>query len=175
MSDDEIEWYTGSGMFNDPCLRCQVRRQEHDNEALGHVWMGEVFESSRLERLMNAFIRTRAPELRGEYSAPLPGPSDRRRIREASELTQREVAEKIDVSRATIHKSEKRAGWLPSGERLPGREPSGQVREDYSKLLRGLSGTDRITVVGVDPTKGPRSSPSETALWPGWCEFYRPD
>jgi uncharacterized protein YjcR len=54
------------------------------------------------------------------------------------------VAEEVGVSRATIHKFEKRAGWFHNGERLPGREPSGQVRERYSALLRRLEAEARL-------------------------------
>lgn len=64
-------------------------------------------------------------------------PVERRRIREAAGWTQRQVADELFVSRHTVGRFERKAGWV-DGRRLPGREPSGEVRVAYSELLRHL-------------------------------------
>jgi len=47
------------------------------------------------------------------------------------------VAEALKVSRHTIAKYEKQAGWV-DGERLQGREPVGEIRREYAKVLRNM-------------------------------------
>lgn len=150
MSGDEIEWSSGPAMFDFECDVCGVVRHRHDDDALGHIWWG-VNPEPRTKTWINASMRTSGREQRGDYAALLPAdPSDRRRIRKATGWTQQMVAEEIGVSRATIHKFEKRAGWLPNGERLSGRDPSGHVRELYSALLRRLAGGGPVNRVGID-------------------------
>lgn len=73
----------------------------------------------------------------GAYEAPLPAPSERRRIREAAGLTQADVAERIGISRHAVRLYERPAGYR-NGRRLPGREPIYEVRQLYSELLRAL-------------------------------------
>jgi DNA-binding transcriptional regulator YiaG len=131
-----VEWLTTSGLFNDPCGLCRVLRLDHDDEMLGHPWevsASETITDQESQARINTFMR----ELRGEYDAPLPPPAERRRIREAAGLTQEEIADRLYVSRHTVAKFERRAGWV-NGTRLQGREPSGDVRSSYSDLLKRL-------------------------------------
>ena len=86
------------------------------------------------EPVLNAMVRTAEREPAGLYSAPLPSPAYRKLIREKAGWTQRQVADKLAVSRHTVAKWEKIAGW--DGDReLPGREPPGEIRTEYSRLL----------------------------------------
>jgi len=123
-------------MFNDPCGLCRVLRLDHDDELMGHGWRASASETIT-DQEFQARIRTLERERRGEYAAPLPPPAERRRIREAAGWTQQEVADELCVSRHTVAKFERRAGWL-NGRRLQGREPSGDVRASYSELLKRL-------------------------------------
>ena len=131
-----VEWLTSSGLFNDPCGLCRVLRLDHDAEVLGHEWRASASETIS-DQETQARINTMMRELDGEYDAPLPPPSERRRIREAAGLTQAKLARKLHVSRHTVGRFERRAGWS-KGKRLAGREPSGAVRIAYSELLRRL-------------------------------------
>jgi len=58
-------------------------------------------------------------------------------IREDAGVTQKQVAGALKVSRHTIAKYEKQAGWA-DGERLQGREPVGEIRREYAKVLRNM-------------------------------------
>jgi DNA-binding transcriptional regulator YiaG len=131
-----VEWLTSSGLFNDPCDLCRVLRLDHDDELMGHGWHASDSETIT-EPELQARIRTLMRELRGEYDAPLPPPAERRRIREAAGWTQQHVADELHLSRHTVAKFERRAGWR-NGTRLQGREPSGDVRIAYSELLKRL-------------------------------------
>jgi hypothetical protein len=86
----------------------------------------------------NAFYFFRDRRVRGLYDPPLPSPTERRRIREEGGVTSQALADAIHVSRWTIHRFERRAGYH-NGQRLPGREPVGQVRKLYAVALRNLS------------------------------------
>ena len=123
-------------MWNDPCGLCRVHRLDHDAEVMGQEWRASASEAITDEEAQ-ARINTLMRELRGDYDAPLPPPSERRRIRDAVGWTQSEVADELHVSRHTVSKFERRAGWLDDQHR-PGREPSGEVRVAYSELLRRL-------------------------------------
>ena len=68
---------------------------------------------------------------------PLPPPEERRHIREAAGLTQQKLADVLFVSRYTIGRWERPAGY-DGWDRLPGREPFGELRKDYAKVLRNL-------------------------------------
>ena len=131
-----VEWLTSSGLFNDPCGLCRVLRLDHDAEAMGHEWRASAFETIT-DQEAQARIRTFERERRGDYDAPLPPPAERRLIRETVGWTQQQVADRLHVSRHTISKFERRAGWV-RGERLGGREPVGKVRDAYSALLKRL-------------------------------------
>lgn len=72
------------------------------------------------------------------YEAPLPDPESRRLIREQAGLTQHDVADQLYVSRWTVARWEKPAGYR-NGMRLAGREPVGELRKTYSNLLRELA------------------------------------
>jgi hypothetical protein len=85
-------------------------------------------------QLLMTIWRTLDRERRGDYEAPLPPPVERRRIREAAGWTQQQVADELHISRHTVGRFERKAG-LMNGQRLPGREPSGDVRVAYSELL----------------------------------------
>jgi hypothetical protein len=130
------EWLTSSGLFDDPCGLCGTLRLDHADETMGHEWRAPASETiSKAE--IQARIRTFERERRGEYSAPLPRAVERRRIRQVARWTQQQVADELHLSRHTIGRFERRAGWL-NGRRLQGREPSGCVRADYSELLMWL-------------------------------------
>jgi DNA-binding transcriptional regulator YiaG len=128
------EWLSSSGLWNNSCGRCGVDRLDHDDELMGHGWHASASETIT-EQESQARIRTLTREREGKYAAPLPPPSERRRIREAAGATQKKVADKLHVSRHTVAKFERRAGWV-NGRRLPGREPTGAVRSSYSELLK---------------------------------------
>ncbi|MFI6015479.1 helix-turn-helix domain-containing protein [Streptomyces sp. NPDC051243] len=61
-------------------------------------------------------------------AAPLPPPSERRRLREACSLTQAQVAARVGVSRATVH------AWEHGRT-----SPRGHRRESYAQLLDSLA------------------------------------
>jgi hypothetical protein len=86
----------------------------------------------------NAFYFFRDRRSRGLYDPPLPSPKERRRIREEGGVTVQALADAIHVSRWTIHRFERRAGYR-EGQRLPGREPVGEVRKLYAAALHNLS------------------------------------
>ena len=103
---------------------------EHDPDNLDLDHMNEP--------VSNAMVRTAERERAGKYSAPLPSPANRKLIRKRSGRTQQQVANELRVSRDTVAKWEKIAGW--DGDReLPGREPSGEERAAYSRLLMLLA------------------------------------
>ena len=133
-----VEWLSSSGLFNDPCGLCGVLRLDHDAEVLGHEWRAPESEAIT-DQETQARINTLMRELDGAYDAPLPPPSERRRIREAAGRTQQQIADELHVSRHTVGRFERPAGWVGS-QRLPGREPTGAVRAAYSALLKRLTG-----------------------------------
>ena len=130
------QWRSDCGMFDTPCGLCWVLQLDHDTEVLGHEWLVPDSEAITDEEAQ-ARVRTTVRERNGNYCAPLPPPAERRRIREAAGLTQDQVGDELHISRHTISKFERRAGWV-DGRRLPGREPSDAVRVSYSELLRRL-------------------------------------
>jgi len=135
-----VEWISSSGMFNDPCFHCGVLRLAHDDETMGHWWVTASWATeSDLERMTRG--KTRAREDRGDYDAPLPPPAERRRIRETAGWTQQQIADELHISRHTIYRFEKKAG-LANERRMPGREPSRELRTAYSKLLIHLQTVD---------------------------------
>lgn len=132
-----VEWISSSGLFNEPCNVCGVLRLEHqDHEAAGHWWYSALYATHDETEYMT-MLKTLEREERGEYDAPLPPPAERRRIREAAGWTQQQVADALHVSRHTVGRFERKAGLI-DGHRLPGREPSGDVRVAYSELLTAL-------------------------------------
>jgi hypothetical protein len=131
-----IEWRSDSGMFNDPCGACGLLRFDHDDDVMGHGWHASASEGIT-EPEMQARIRAFERERRGEYDAPLPPPAERRHIRETAGWSQERVADELHLSRHTVMRFERLAGWR-RGQRLPGREPSGDVRVAYSALLKRL-------------------------------------
>jgi hypothetical protein len=130
------EWLSSSGLWNVPCGLCRVLRLDHDDDAMGHEWRGSASETITKPE-SQARVNTLMRELRGEYDAPLPPPTERRRIRRAAEWSQQQAADELHLSRHALAKFERRAGWV-NGTRLQGREPTGQVRADYSELLMRL-------------------------------------
>jgi DNA-binding XRE family transcriptional regulator len=135
-----VEWLRSSGMFNYPCRDCRVLRLDHDDDSMGHRWIWTV-EVSDDDQLFMTLAKTLDRERRGDYDAPLPPSSERRRIRVAAGWTQQQVADVLHVSRHAVGRFERQAG-LVNGERLPGREPSGEVRVAYSQLLKRLLALD---------------------------------
>ncbi|MCJ7782137.1 MAG: helix-turn-helix domain-containing protein, partial [Acidimicrobiia bacterium] len=118
-----VEWLTWSGMFNEPCFHCRVLRIDHDDDAMGHLWVPKTYRTDSTGMYL-ARWKTRDREDRGDYDAPLPPPTERRRIREAAGWTQEQVAKELHASRHTISRYERQAG-LVNGRRMSGREPSG--------------------------------------------------
>jgi hypothetical protein len=130
------EWLSSSGLWNVPCGLCRVLRLDHDDESMGHGWHASDSETIT-DQESQARINTLMRELRGEYDAPLPPPTERGRIRRAAGWSQQQAADELHLSRHALAKFERQAGWL-NGTRLQGREPSGDVRSSYSDLLKRL-------------------------------------
>ena len=95
-------------------------------------------------------------ERENKYTAPLPSPDDRKRIREEAGLTQQDVADELFVSRWTVARWEDPAGYW-NGQRSPGREPVGGLRTAYSGLLKELavleSADRQYKLVEATPTR----------------------
>jgi hypothetical protein len=139
-------------MYNDPCEVCGVRRLDHEPSQIRHRYQTpalppEAFYDCEFWDNLNdttggtverSIMRHGEREGNGGYSAPLPSPEDRKRIRERAGLTQEDLADELLVSRWTVTRWEKPAGYR-SGTRLGGREPVGQLRAAYSALLRELA------------------------------------
>ena len=141
-----MSWRSGSDQFNEPCDR--RGRTQSDHTATGHGWTHALAGSDMEltageETYLDARIRNYGRVKRGLYDAPLPPPKERRRIRERAGLTQEKVAEIVHVNRITVLRWEKKSGY-EGGRRLPGRELSGERREDYSQLLRSLEKTSEF-------------------------------
>jgi hypothetical protein len=145
-----MEWRSASWMFNDPCQVCGVRRLDHEPAEIRHRYQSPAlppdafFECEFWDIVIDTMAGTveRAITRHGErgavYTAPLPSPEDRRRIREEAGLTQQDVTDELFVSRWTVTRWERPAGYR-NGTRLAGRESVGELREAYSELLRKLS------------------------------------
>lgn len=143
-------------MFNDPCVSCGVRRLDHEPSQIRHRFQTPVlppeafYECEYWDNLNDTTGGTveraifRNSERAAKYTALLPSPDDRRRIRERAGLTQQELADELFVSRWTVTRWEKPAGYR-NGVRLAGREPVGELRKNYSELLRALSSPDLVT------------------------------
>lgn len=136
------DWLTFPVAFSGPCALCRIRRADHDDDEMGHEWR-DIVPQPMTEQQSTVRTRTYMRELRGEYTAPLPLPAERRRIREAAGWTQEQVADDLRekgylrVTRQYAWSFEKPTGWR-DGVRLPGREPTGELRAEYSTLLRKL-------------------------------------
>ncbi len=126
-------WLRNSGLYNYTCDDCGIVRFDHDEKVMGHPWFSEKIRQVPWRHRIQTFDRESA----GEYDAPMPPPPQRRRIREDAGLTQQQVADALYVSRHTIGRFERHAGY-DGVRRLPGRVPSGQVRDSYSELLQRL-------------------------------------
>jgi DNA-binding transcriptional regulator YiaG len=139
-------------MFNDPCEVCGVRRLDHEPTQIRHRYQSpalpadafhqcefwDIVPDSRGGLVERSIMRHAEREANSRYSAPLPSPDDRKRIRERAGLTQQDLADELFVSRWTLARWEKPAGYR-NRVRLPGREPVGALREAYSDLLRQLA------------------------------------
>ena len=131
-----MEWRSGHWKRFGACSRCGQAWEDHDPDAMDLDHLNEP--------VLNAMIRTAERQRAGVYSAPLPSPANRAPIREKAGWTQQRVADKLRVSRHTVAKWEKVAGW--DGDReLPGREPSGVVRAAYSDLLLDLADESELS------------------------------
>lgn len=78
---------------------------------------------------------------RGDYTVPLPPPVERRRIREQAGWTQEDLGDELNRSRDLVSRWENPAVGYVGEERLPGREPSGEIRREYARLLQELRKT----------------------------------
>ena len=143
-------WISGSGLYDEPCGLCSVRRFGHSERELGHAWEHEDI-SALTDAEVAHRIRVFGKEGRGEYTAPLPPPLDRKRIRVDAGWSQLNVAEELHISRHTVMRYERRAGYR-RGKSLPGREPTRALREAYATLLQrldqqSLSGQEAAQVI----------------------------
>jgi hypothetical protein len=146
-------------MFNDPCEVCGVRRLDHEPSQIRHRFQSPVLPPEAFYEceFWNILYDTtggtveraimRHGERAAKYTAPLPSPDNRRLIRERAGLTQEDLADELFVSRWTVARWEKPAGYR-NGVRLPGREPVGELREAYSALLKELSANVSYGVTG---------------------------
>jgi hypothetical protein len=124
------------------CRHCRILRVDHDDDEMGHEWRFPSTPSPKMTpQEVNAAIRMTTRVLRGYYAAPLPPPAERRRIRQAAGWTQEQVASELRISRQYMSSFEKKSGWR-QGMRLPGREPTRDLRAEYSELLRRLEVLD---------------------------------
>jgi DNA-binding XRE family transcriptional regulator len=132
------KWLTFPVEHSGPCRHCRVRHVDHDDDEMGHEWRSVWTwnaQKTRQEDYTNMRMNTRV--LRGDYAAPLPPPAERRRIRLAAGWTQEQVADELHISRQYVSSFEKSPGWR-QGVRLRGREPTRELRAEYSELLRRL-------------------------------------
>lgn len=147
-----IEWRSGSWAFDQPCLNCGKTRREHDPRHERHQYRTPAVAPEEIDHdsgfwdftndttggtAQRALNRHWEREANGAYSAPLPPPCERKRIRERAGLTQEELAKELFVERTTVSRWEQPAGYT-HGRRLNGREPVGDRRRDYSNMLRDL-------------------------------------
>lgn len=142
-------------MFNDPCEVCGVRRLDHEPGEIRHRYHSpalhpastydcefwDIVNNTTGGTVERAVHRHGEREGNGAYEAPLPDPESRRMIRERAGLSQQDVADELFVSRWTVVRWEKPAGYR-DGVRLAGRKPVGELRKNYSDLLRKLSARD---------------------------------
>jgi ribosome-binding protein aMBF1 (putative translation factor) len=93
-------------------------------------------------RLSEHRIREHTKQDSGAHDPPLPDPAERRRIREAAGLTQRDVAAELGVHQSLISYWEKAGplGYNERGEHFPKREPIGERRRQYAALLKMMEG-----------------------------------
>jgi hypothetical protein len=131
-----VDWLTFHAALSGPCHLCRVRRVDHDGDEMGHEWR-DPSPPSTTEQETNTRIRMNMREIRGDYAAPLPPPEERRRIREAAEWTQEQVADALRCSRQAVSSYEIPVNWKQD-PRHRGREPSKELRAEYSTLLRKL-------------------------------------
>ena len=146
-----MEWRSESWMFNDPCEVCGIRLLDHEHSQIRHRYRSpalstDAFYDCEFWDILNdttAGTVERAIHRHGErggnrsYNAPLPSPEDRKRIRERAGLTQQDLADELFVSRWTVARWEKPAGYR-NGARMAGREPVGELRKAYSDFLRSF-------------------------------------
>ena len=120
------------------CEDCAVSWAEHW-EADHRFVFASIEDVGRVaDRELNASIRRGSRRRRGLLDPPLPAPAERKRIREAAGFTQADVARVLHVTPYAVYRWEKPSGYR-DGERLPGREPAGELRRAYSEVLARMS------------------------------------
>ena len=119
-----------------PCCFCDVKFENHRSTS-HRFGVSRDTRERMTETEGHAFTRLLARKLRGEFDPALPTPSDRQRIRLEAGLTQQEVADVLMVSRHTVARWERLPGRI-GDRRLPGRQPSGDLRRQYATLLSRL-------------------------------------
>ena len=124
-----------------PCAHCNVPRKNHAEEDEGqhHFQLRDADFNRLTESELGLLIRYNTRRSRGDYDVPLPSAAERRRIRKQAGLTQQDVADILYVSRHTVSKWENPAVGYVGNERLPGREPVGEIRRNYARLLQQLA------------------------------------
>jgi hypothetical protein len=132
------KWLTFPVEYSGPCGHCRVLRVDHDDDEMGHQWRFPLTPRPQMTpQEVNAGMRMNTRVNRGDYAAPLPPPSERRRIRQVAGWTQEQVAAELRISRQLVSSFERKSGWR-QGVRLSGREPTRDLRTEYSELLSRL-------------------------------------
>ncbi|MBV2355786.1 helix-turn-helix domain-containing protein [Streptomyces sp. J2-1] len=86
-------------------------------------------------------------------NGPVPGPEDRRRLREAASLTRAQLADRVGVTRATIRSWER-------GRSNPG----GPLGEAYARVLAAHAGPSGPATTGQDDTPAARFAVAPPSL-----------
>ncbi len=125
-----------------PCAKCDRPQRDHDlaSDHEFQLAIGALDDFTSTE--VNSWIRFSTRRRKGDYDVPLAPPAERRCIREQAGWTQEDLGDELEKSRHMVSRWEKEATGYSGGERLPGREPSGEVRSAYADLLIRISSTD---------------------------------
>ena len=123
------------GLYEE-CARCGEPWIGHGNRQ-GHRHESPYEFDEMTDVQVNHRLRLGTFFRKGLLSPKLPLPADRRRIRESAGYTQQDVGEALMVSAHAVGRWERVAGYL-GDRRLPGREPTGEIRGKYARLLNLL-------------------------------------
>jgi len=124
------------------CAICGTQWSDHETVDDHHHRLSQADLGRLTGTEMDALIRLTTRHNKGLLAPRLPSPRERQEIRLAAGVTQQQVADALMVSRHTVAKWEKAAGYL-YGQRLAGREPVGDLRREYGRVLRNLQALSR--------------------------------